>query len=152
MDDREESSNKKREEDRELMKLLQNSENTITGLQNYIEALSERYAEQSLQVETWSRISESNDKVEMAAVAKMLNYKGIGRNKLFKILRDENILRYNNEPYQRFVDAEYFSVIEQEVTTAYDNTLVNRKTIVTQKGIDYIRKALTKLGYEDGSR
>lgn len=88
-----------------------------------------------------------DDKVEMSAVAKLLDYDGIGRNKLFKILRDEKILRYNNEPYQEYIDRGYFSVIEQEVSVNYDNTIINKKTIVTQKGIDYIRKKLDKLGY-----
>lgn len=128
-------------EDKEIMELLQLN-------QNLIEKLQKRNAGLRVQNETWIRVSESNDKVEMAAVAKILNYKGLGRNKLFGILRDEGILRYNNEPYQQYIDRGYFGIIEQEVSTSYGNTLVNKKTIVTQKGIDYIRKTLDKLGYK----
>lgn len=129
-------------EDKEIMELLQLN-------QNLIEKLQKRNAGLRVQNETWIRVSESNDKVEMAAVAKILNYKGLGRNKLFGILRDEGILRYNNEPYQQYIDRGYFGIIEQEVSTSYGNTLVNKKTIVTQKGIDYIRKTLDKLRQGD---
>lgn len=39
---------------------------------------------------------------------------GIGRNKLFRRLRDDGILMSNNLPYQRYIEREYFTVIEQE--------------------------------------
>lgn len=38
---------------------------------------------------------------------------GIGQNKLFAQLRRDDILMGNNLPYQRYIDAEYFVVIEQ---------------------------------------
>lgn len=134
-------------DDKELVRLIQDSSLVISKLQHYVESLQTQNAVLSVQNETWQRVSESDDKVEMSAVAKLLDYDGIGRNKLFKILRDEKILRYNNEPYQEYIDRGYFSVIEQEVSVNYDNTIINKKTIVTQKGIDYIRKKLDKLGY-----
>lgn len=149
------------EEEKQVLRQLQANNDMIVMLQERLQAqgevislqdskiqkLDERHAQDKAVVETWQRISESDDKVEMSAVAKMLAYDGIGRNKLFRILRDEQILRYNNEPYQSFMDRGYFGIIEQEVSTSYGNTIVNKKTIVTQKGIDYIRKTLDKLGY-----
>ena len=79
--------------------------------------------------------------VDMTEVSKVLNAKGMGRNKLFKLLRDRKILRYNNTPYQEFVDRGYFKIIEQ--TDRKDPTHIYLKTVVFQKGVDYIRKLVT---------
>jgi anti-repressor protein len=135
-------------EDKDLIVLLQKSQNNVVELQNAIDGLLKQNATLEAEVETWQMVTDSNDKVEMSVVAKMLNYDNVGRNKLFNILRGANILRYNNEPYQRFIDAGHFGIIEQEVSTSFGNTIINKKTIVTQKGIDYIRKTLDKLGYK----
>lgn len=50
---------------------------------------------------------------EMSAVAKTINFKGMGRNNLFQYLRSKEILRYNDEPYQKFVDNGCFKIIKQ---------------------------------------
>lgn len=39
---------------------------------------------------------------------------GIGRTKFFKMLRDDEILMGNNLPYQKYIDREYFTVVEQD--------------------------------------
>ena len=51
----------------------------------------------------------------MDKVAKSLDM-GIGRNKLFEILRDKKILDRSNIPYQTYVDRGYFRVVEQKYT------------------------------------
>lgn len=102
-------------ENQELVKILQNSENHIAVLHNAIDVLKSENAELQAENETWQRVSDSTDKMEMSAVAKILNYPGLGRNKIFKILREIKVLRYNNEPYQSYIDSGHFDVIEQEV-------------------------------------
>lgn len=88
---------------------------------------------------------------EMSAVAKNINFKGMGRNNIFKYLQSKEILRYNDEPYQRFVDAGYFKIIKQSyVVNGKDK--INRKTMTTQKGLDYITKLLLGDGYECNDR
>lgn len=39
---------------------------------------------------------------------------GIGRNKLFKQMRADKVLLKTNLPYQKYIDREYFTVVEQE--------------------------------------
>jgi anti-repressor protein len=90
----------------------------------------------------------SDDLLELSAVAKVLNFKKVGRNKLFEFLRTRGIIRENNEPYQQYVDRGYFKVIEQVFENSYGNTMINRKTVVYQRGIDYIMKLLLGEGYE----
>ena len=88
----------------------------------------------------YDTVANSESLLSMADVAKVLD-KGIGRNRLFKLLRDKGILQGNNVPYQRFVDAGYFKVVENSYM-AGDNAIVSTVTYVKQKGVDYIRKLL----------
>ncbi len=88
----------------------------------------------------YDTVANSDSLLSMAEVAKVLD-KGIGRNRLFKLLRSRGILQGNNVPYQRFVDAGYFKVVESSYM-AGDNVIVSTVTYVKQKGVDYIRKLL----------
>ena len=88
----------------------------------------------------YDTVASSESLLSMADVAKVLD-KGIGRNRLFKLLRSRGILQSNNVPYQRFVDAGYFKVVESPYM-AGDNAIVSTVTYVKQKGVDYIRKLL----------
>lgn len=87
-------------------------------------------------------VAGSKDAIEMGNVAKVLAIKGIGRNKLFELLREKKILQSNNIPYQQYVDREYFRVLEQKYTTPKGETKINIKTLVFQKGVEYIRKVV----------
>ena len=90
--------------------------------------------------EFFDAVAESKDAIEMSKVAKVLDM-GIGRNKMFKFLREIGVLRNNNEPYQRFVDMGLFRVVEQKYYVDGE-TRISIKTLVYQKGVDYIRKEI----------
>ena len=90
----------------------------------------------------YDRVAESDTALDIGKVAKVLGYDGIGRNNLFKILREEGWLMDNNAPYQEYVNRGYFRVIEYDYHTKHGETKVNIKTLVYQKGIDAIRKML----------
>lgn len=78
----------------------------------------------------------------------MLNIKGLGRNKLFSLLRDKGVLQSGthkrNQPYQKHVDAGRFRLVETSWTDDLGDTHVRTKTVVLQKGLDYIRKLLER--------
>jgi phage antirepressor YoqD-like protein len=57
-------------------------------------------------------------------------------------------MRNRNEPYQRYVSSGYFKVIEQKVELPNGDIYINRKPVVFQKGLDFIRKLLLEAGYE----
>lgn len=114
-----------------------------------VDELEKKIGEDAEKVEFYDAVTQSEDQIEMSAVAKILNFKDMGRNKMFEFLRGRGVLRRNNEPYQEYVDREYFKVIEQKVTLPGTNiTLINRKTVVYQTGLDYIRKLLLEAGCE----
>lgn len=87
--------------------------------------------------EFYDTVTESNETFDMSKIAKIINVKGIGRNKLFQILRDKKILCKDNTPYQEYVDRGYFKLVE--VTKG---AMILHKTVVFQKGLDYIRKLI----------
>ena len=95
-------------------------------------------------VEFFDKVTGSADTHDMKEVAKLLNFKNIGRNTLFEILRDEGILDKNNQPYQKYVDAGYFRIIETKWEDRDGDTHINLKTVVFQKGVDFIRKTVIK--------
>lgn len=106
--------------------------------------LENQIRENEHKVDFYDAVAGSDDLTEMSMVAKVLNIEGYGRNKLFELLRERKILRYNNEPYQEYVDRRYFKPVEQQVTLPYGNTIINKKTMVTQRGIEFIRKVINE--------
>jgi len=96
---------------------------------------------QAPKVEFAEAVMGSDDTISMSEVAKVLNM-GIGRNKIFKILRDNKILQENNQPYQQYCDKGMFRVIESKYGKPNGDTCIQLKTVVYQRGLDYIRKLL----------
>lgn len=94
--------------------------------------------------EFFDAVADSKNAIQMSEVAKVLNYPGYGRNRLFEFLREKKVLMPNNQPYQKYVDCGYFRVIEQKYTKPNGDIAINIKTLVYQKGVNYIRKLLEK--------
>jgi len=102
--------------------------------------------QQNKQIETmkpkaefFDAVADSKDAIDIGSTAKVLNM-GIGRNRLFELLRNEGVLMHNNQPYQSFIDRGYFRTIEQKYTKPDGSTHIYIKTLVYQRGLDYIRK------------
>ena len=106
---------------------------------------------QKPKVDYYDKVTDSKKAVGMGEVAKLLKFKNfngrpIGRNILFGILRDNNVLDKYNQPYQNYVNQNYFEV--RQTFNAFTGEPFYT-TLVTSKGIDYILKLLRKLGYEE---
>ena len=115
--------------------------------QEMIEAQQKQLEMQKPKVEFFEAVAESKTAIDIKAAANTLHFKNIGRNKLFEILRNAKILMWNNLPYQKYVDCGYFRTIEQKYTT-HDGVKISIKTLVYQKGMDFIRRTLNNLGYK----
>ena len=96
---------------------------------------------QTPKVEFFDAVADSKTAVTMNNVSKVLEIKGYGRNNLFEFLRSKSILMRNNQPYQKYVDLGYFRVIEQRYQKDNEEC-INFKTLVYQKGVDFIRKTI----------
>ena len=113
-----------------------------------IEKLEEQAKLNAPKVDFYNDVTGSNTTAEIATVAKVLNFKNVGRNTLFNILRNQGILQRDNMPFQTYVDRGYFRVVESKWNAPNGDVKVNYKTVVYQKGIEYISKVLRDLGYE----
>jgi anti-repressor protein len=91
--------------------------------------------------EFFDSVADSKDAVDMGRVAKVLNC-GIGRNRLFALLRDKGILMSNNTPYQGLLDRGYFRVIEQKYSKPDGSTHISFRTLVYQRGLEFIRRTV----------
>ena len=111
--------------------------------------LEKRVIEMKPKEDFYDEVTQSNETCDFAQAAKILNFKGIGRNKLFEILRDKEILRQNNQPYQRYVDSDWFKVVEVSSVDRYGDLRLFYKTVIYQKRLDKISKILLDLGYEN---
>lgn len=89
--------------------------------------------------------TKSNDLLIIRDVAKILDFKNIGEKKLFAILREMKILGKDNMPYQKYVDMGYFKVTENTYVDADGNNRISKTTKVTQNGVVYLKKVLTRV-------
>lgn len=87
-------------------------------------------------------MADSKTAKDMREVAAVLNLPGWGRNKIFAFLRDSGILDDKNLPYREYQDRRYFRVIETTWTDDTGETHISLKTLVYQKGLDYIRRLI----------
>lgn len=108
-----------------------------------IEQQEQQLALAAPKVDFYDTVTGSDDTVDMLGAVKVLNL-GYGRTTLFKKLREKKVLRKNNQPYQRYIDSGYFRVVESTWTDDKGDSHVHLKTVVYQKGLDYIKKILSK--------
>jgi phage antirepressor YoqD-like protein len=108
-----------------------------------IEELQKQLADAQPKIAFHDAVTGSKDTIDIGEAAKVLAIPGLGRNKLFERLRNEGILMQNNQPYQKYVDAGYFRTIESSYTTPDGSTHVSIKTVVYQRGLNFIRKVVS---------
>jgi prophage antirepressor-like protein len=105
-------------------------------------------AEKTIQImkpkaEFFDAVAGSKDAIDMNRAAKLIYEETrMGRNKLFKLLREKGVLMKDNIPYQEYIDKGYFRTIEQKYTKPDGTTHIYIKTLVYQKGLDFIRKVI----------
>ena len=117
--------------DQVMARALQISDRTIKSLQKENRELLPKG-------QAYDLFMDGKNAQSMGVVAKSLN---MGRNRLFKILRDKKILMANNVPYQEFIERGYFRVVEKSIVMG-DQTINKPQTLVTAKGVDWIGRLL----------
>lgn len=97
--------------------------------------LLEKVEEDKPKVQFAETVTKSKDNILMRDMAKLLCDEGfnVGEKRLYKYLRNNNILMQDNMPYQTYVDRKYFVVKENSVDTIYGIKLT-KTTLVTPKG------------------
>jgi anti-repressor protein len=93
--------------------------------------------------EFFDAVANSSSLILIREAAKILAVPHMGQNMLYNILRGLKVLMKNNEPYQTYVNSGYFMVRERQYTIKGE-VKVSRTTMVTQKGLDFIRRLAVK--------
>ena len=129
----------------QLATQLKNEQEARKAAEVKIEEQQLQLEEQKPKVEFADHVSESENLITMEYMAKLANdeHINVGRNKLFSWLREKKILKFDNVPYQSFIDNGYFKV--KESTFRRNNKVFTQQTTyVTGKGQIYIIKRLKK--------
>jgi prophage antirepressor-like protein len=108
----------------------------IQNMRSKIADQSRQLEEQKPKVEFADKISTIENAVSIGDYAKVI---GWGQNKLFSQLRDLKILNDSNIPYQKFIDAGYFKVIEWILEK---KNQAKFKTLITGKGQLYLSERI----------
>ncbi|NNG67316.1 phage antirepressor [Caldanaerobacter subterraneus] len=115
----------------------------VIEAQKIIAEQEKKIKELEPKAEFFDAVAGSKDAIDMNRAAKLIYEETrMGRNKLFKILREKGILMKDNIPYQEYIDKGYFRTIEQKYTKPDGTTHFYIKTLVYQKGLDFIRKVI----------
>ena len=101
----------------------------------FIDKLNERIRHDQPLVEFANQVGNTENLIDMNAMAKLARAENIpiGRNRLFRWLKEKSILMSNNLPYQKYIESGYFKV-KETVFEAADMTRTFQQTLVTGKG------------------
>lgn len=110
-----------------------------------INQLNERIRHDQPLVEFANQVSDTTNLIDMNAMAKLAVDENIpiGRNRLFRWLRENEILMSDNLPYQKYIDRGYFAV-KETVFEVDSMTRTYQQTLVTGKGQRYVIGKLKK--------
>ena len=111
--------------------------------------------EQKPKVEFYDTVTESQGSESIEIVAKtiknaVLNVPKFGRNKLYEILRESEILygKGNNiRPYQKYIDSGYFEVVNYPYTSR-GRAFMGWRTMVTPIGKRFVMDVIKKYYYD----
>jgi anti-repressor protein len=128
--------------------MLNDPDTMIKTLQAYKEERQKRIAAETEnavlkpKAEYADHMTEAKNTIMIGELAKVLAKDGaeIGQNRLFNYLRNIKVLTKSNLPYQRYVDAGYFKVVEKVTGMGFSYFT----TKVTAKGQLYIFNRLKK--------
>ena len=104
-----------------------------------INQLNERIRHDQPLVDFANQVAGTENVIDMNAMAKLVVEENIsiGRNRLFRWLRENGILMSDNIPYQKFIDRGYFAV-KESVFEVDSMTRTYQQTFVTGRGQRYI--------------
>ncbi len=112
-------------------------------LMDRVDSLKIELQEAQPKIELYDQAMNSTSTFPMGDVSKILNL-GMGRNDLFRFLKNSHVLDEKNKPYQKYVDAGYFKLIETAYTNESGVTFLNTQCVAFQKGLDFISKLIKK--------
>ena len=134
-------------ENKEIVSILESAQSNSLVLVNAINKLTSELAISKEKNITWDKLKESKDGQSMQNVAKSLKIKNFGGTKLYRELKELEIMNKDNSPRQSYINQGYFIQIQHEWSDKQGNLHLTPTTKVTPKGIEFIkRKIVDKMG------
>ena len=100
-------------------------------------------------IDFYDAVANSKDYLDIQQVSALLAYEGYGQNNLFKYLRKCGVLinrpgikNVHNTPYREYIENKCLKKIEQTYVDGKGNQKISCKTLVSQKGLEFIRRLL----------
>lgn len=109
-----------------------------------IESKDALILQQTPKAEFYDAVTQSNSEISISEASKLLGL-GYGSVTLFKKLREKGvIMKGSRTPYQQYIDNGWFRVVQTKYTSSTFEVKISLKTVVYQRGLDSIRKLLSK--------
>lgn len=129
--------------DERIEKAINDPDFMISVYQKKVELVEKQIEALKPKIDFYDTVVESDNAVGLSEAAKILNFKGIGRNKLADFLRRKKVFQnggsHHNEPYQEYMDRGYFELTEK-LNQCMEDAVIHIVPLVTQRGLDFIRK------------
>jgi len=123
-----------------LIELLEENTKVIKQLDKKVINLEDKIKKDKPKIVFANSVSQSYSSILIGQFAKAISKDGfsIGQNRLFTWLRENGYLCQNganyNQPKQKYIDNDYFEIIERTVNSPDGNTRLTMTTKVTGKG------------------
>lgn len=139
-------SQAKKETAEELISRALIAANTLLEKQaNEIKALEEKAA-------AHERFTDTEGLFSFADAARILNFKDFGEKKLFSFCRSKGLLNSSNKPIWKFVEKGLFTTKIVTIKKGYAGQDAYPKTLITPKGLTYIRELIESSGVTEPNR
>lgn len=123
------------------------AQDTLKRREERIKALENKVTEDEPRVEFAKTVEGTSEKILIGDLAKLTDGL-IGRNRLFKLLKENKILMKDNKPYQNFIDRGYFEVTER-IIKAVNKDIISFTTYVTGKGQIWLLNKIKELSNKE---
>lgn len=133
------------EEDVFLYRAMQILQKRVTVYKQRAEQAEYKLIEQQPKVDFYNAVAACTSWIDFEQVSKTIGIRGLGRNNLFKFLKQNGILQSNNNPYQEYIDRGYFKLVESSFVDKDGRQRIYSKTVVSQKGLGFILKLTQKI-------
>lgn len=128
---------------RQVLNVPKTYKQALVALLDEVERREQLEAQAALnapKIEFADAVAVAANAIPMSAAAKYLKLPGVGRNKLFRMLRADKVVNARNEPYQQHIDAGYFEVEPQTYEAGQKGKRITGTTRVTGRGLQWLQK------------
>jgi len=116
-----------------------------------IRQLNEKIRKDEPLVQFANQVADTENVIDIGRMARLAKAENIhiGRNRLFRFLKECGVFMTNNLPYQQFIERGYF-VVKESLFEAHGVMKTYQQTYVTGKGQRYVIKLLKEKYNEEG--